>query len=144
MENFSNANELRLSYLQEPSRRWKLQEEIPRQLLGYFHLYGIMLLYWPLQFSLLFINFQQSSKFKRDLKFSISSILLNIIYLFLNLPRSLFTLFLTQNQPGLFFTIYFFYLSFAANFYLVLVSNSLFRKEFVLFLKDLFKCFKKR
>lgn len=82
--------------------------------------------------------------FKRDLKFSISSILLNIIYLFLNLPRSLFTLFLTQNQPGLFFTIYFFYLSFAANFYLVLVSNSLFRKEFVLFLKDLFKYFKIR
>lgn len=88
-------------------------------------------------------SINENRTFKRDLKFSVSSILMNIIYLVLNLPRSLFTIVIAQHEPELLFTIYLFYLSFAVNFYVILVSNSIFRKEFVLFTRNLirFKCF---
>jgi len=75
----------------------------------------------------------QNETFKRDVKFAFSSLSLNIIFILCNLPASV--VLLTGNKyPFLFLIFLYLYLfSFSIHFYLLLIFNSLFRSEFLLF-----------
>ena len=72
---------------------------------------------------------------------SLSSIVLNIIYLLLVTPISIYSLLPDYTERnGFVFTYYLFYLTYSINFYILFISNSLFRKESILFLKGSIKC----
>ena len=84
---------------------------------------------------------RQNRTLKRDVRLAISSILINIIYILLSLPVSMMT-FLTDflSNDHLFNVVYsiFTYLfisTYAINFFLIILTNSLFRNE----CKTLFK-----
>jgi hypothetical protein len=79
----------------------------------------------------------ENKRFHRDIRLAITSISLNIIFLILSLPIGLlfyFTSDLSSNAFILFYNI--FYASYAINFYVFLVTNSLFRRTFL----DFFCC----
>ncbi len=78
---------------------------------------------------------RQNRTLKRDVRLAISSILINIIYILLSLPVSMMT-FLTDflSNDHLFNVVYsiFTYLfisTYAVNFFLIILTNSLFRNE---------------
>lgn len=82
---------------------------------------------------------RQNELFQRDIKFSLTAILLNLIYLFLNLPIGIALFipgFLTDYIQFL-VMFYLFYSSYACNFYLILMSNSIFRREFSISARNL-------
>jgi hypothetical protein len=101
-------------------------------------------------FFLIFKIFQSRKKFSRqfcnnnklfnkDLRFSSTSILLNFIYLSLTLPLSVWLLSSYSTSSNYYFVYFFEYLIFfccSLDFYLIFVTNSLFRDEF-------FKLFRK-
>lgn len=72
----------------------------------------------------------ENKSFKRDLKFSITCIFLNSIYVAFNLPISITVFFpdyfLYITYPA---NLFLFYASYAVNFYILFFSNSLIRKE---------------
>jgi len=87
-------------------------------------------------------NFKQEENeyFFSNISKAISSIILNMIYLILQMPISIYTFLPNFTQSyGYIFSYYLFYLSYSINFYIIFITISLFRKEFMLFLKSLFK-----
>lgn len=76
-------------------------------------------------------TFNQNETYRKDLKFALTSLLLNLFFILLNLPVS-FIYNLELSQPVLFlFFLYVYFLSFSLHFYFILFSNSLVRKEFL-------------
>ena len=69
--------------------------------------------------------------FKKDVRFALLSILLNIFYILFSLPVSILYLFSNYwlNPLYVFFS-FVYYLAYSANFYLIFSVNSLFRQEF--------------
>ena len=83
---------------------------------------------------------RQNKLFKRDIKFAISSIILNVIYLIFHLPLSIYVFFPDYFSDLYYmFDIYLLYACYSINFYLIFVSNSLFRREFLAMFKKWFK-----
>lgn len=80
---------------------------------------------------------RQNRTFQRDIKFSITSILLNLIYFVLSLLISVIFFVRRSNDDILVYllALYLFYMCYACNFYLILASNSLFRNEFLMIFK---------
>ncbi len=71
----------------------------------------------------------------KDIKFAVTSVALNVMFVLFNLPVSLviFSPAYYQNFPSL-ICLYIFYGGYAANFYILFLTNSLFRNEtFMLF-----------
>ena len=70
--------------------------------------------------------------FKREIRLAITSVLLNLIYILLQLPISIVALF-PNDYSDLFymFIYYLFYTSYSINFYAILFSNKLFHNEFI-------------
>ena len=66
--------------------------------------------------------------FKRDVRLAFTSLILNCFYVAFNLPLSFNELFEDLDFYYA-FSVYMFYASYGVNFYLVLISNFLFRKE---------------
>jgi hypothetical protein len=66
--------------------------------------------------------------FKRDVRLAFTSLILNCFYVTLNLPLSFNELFEVHDVHYA-FSVYMFYASYGVNFYLVFISNFLFRKE---------------
>ncbi len=78
--------------------------------------------------------------FKRDIRFAISSVLLNFIYLSFHLPLSVYVFFPDYFSDLYYmFDIYILYACYSTNFYLIFISNSLFRNEFILIFREAFK-----
>ena len=80
-----------------------------------------------------FLNKNKSNeikRFKRDIKLTVTSILMNLIYIICNGPFAIYVN--TQNQTDLmaFFLMNLLFFSYALNFYLIFASNHLVRKEF--------------
>jgi hypothetical protein len=73
---------------------------------------------------------RQNETFQRDIKFAITSLSLNIIFIIFNLPIMIFSIF--SNFPILFkISLNLYYFSFSIHFYLLFIFNSIFRKEFL-------------
>ena len=80
---------------------------------------------------------EENKIFFDNIRLAITSIILNIIYVVLQTPISVYYFlpnFSEINGFGFFY--YLLYFSYSINFYIILLSNSLFRKEFILFLKN--------
>lgn len=71
--------------------------------------------------------------FKKDLKLAMTSLLLNFFYIVLSLPVSIIEL-LDYSHIAHELGMSLFYATYSVNFYVVLVSNILFREEFLLFM----------
>lgn len=82
---------------------------------------------------------RQNKTFLRDIRLLITSILLNIIYLVFHLPLSIYVFF-PDYFSDLYYMldIYLLYACYSINFYLIFVSNSLFRGEFLLMFKEFY------
>lgn len=74
---------------------------------------------------------RENRAFQRDVKFAVTSISLNLIYLILNLPLALISFTTSFNDYTFLLCVYVFFASYGVNFYIVLFSNSLFREEFI-------------
>lgn len=80
-----------------------------------------------------FFTSKQSGIFKRDLKLALTSICLNLFYFFLFLPFTLIVEFFPSVNDTIYTACLYTCVSFSAfNFYILLISNSLFRKRFFL------------
>ncbi len=81
----------------------------------------------------------ESNKFKKDIQFATNSIVLNLAYITLSLPATVANFdanFMKAYYLSIYLLcIYIFFMSYAINFYLLLIGNSLFRREFSLSLK---------
>ena len=77
-------------------------------------------------------SIQDNRMFRNDVRFSVTCILLNAVYIVFSLPISILILFPnnTSHELYIFFTFLFFG-AYAVNFYCMLASNRLFRAEFV-------------
>jgi len=87
-------------------------------------------------------NFQKEENeyFYNNISLAITSILLNIINLLVQLPISVYLFLPNYSQIiGFNFFFFLFYLSYSINFYILFMFNSLFRKEVFLHLKKKFK-----
>ena len=83
---------------------------------------------------------EENNYYFENISLAVSSIFLNIIYILLVTPLSVFHFLPNYDQIyGFVFSYYLLYVTFSINFYIILVSNSLFRKQFILFLKDIIK-----
>jgi len=83
---------------------------------------------------------EENNYYFENISLAVSSIFLNIIYILLVTPLSVFYFLPNYDQIyGFVFSYYLLYVTFSINFYIILVSNSLFRKQFILFLKDIIK-----
>jgi hypothetical protein len=83
---------------------------------------------------------EENEYFFNNLSATISSIVLNIIYLLLVIPFAIYSFLPNYAEiNGFIFSYYLFYLTFSINFYILFISNSLFRKESILFLKGSIK-----
>ena len=70
------------------------------------------------------------SRLKKDIKFAITSITLNALFIVLNLPLNVFELMKINSDLREYFYFVFFFGS-CVNFYVLFFSNSIFRKEVV-------------
>jgi hypothetical protein len=69
-----------------------------------------------------------------------TSLFFNIIYILLQLPISIYYFLPNYIQlDGFEFSFYLFYLSYSINSYILFISSSLYRKEFILLLKGSIK-----
>ena len=76
-------------------------------------------------------TFNTGNHIRKDLKFTVTSISLNLVFILCSLPISLANFFTSYMTGMLFvFTDYLFFASYGVNFYLFLVFNSLIRREF--------------
>lgn len=75
---------------------------------------------------------RETQKLKRDIRLAVTSISINIIYFLLNAPYNVCS-FLSSFIPGYsyYLTYNIFYTSYAINFYIILASNSLFKREYL-------------
>ena len=83
---------------------------------------------------------ERNNRYKRDIRLAVTTLLLNIIYLVLNAPLAIFlnlTNSVQQDLYGLWIVVNICFLSFGINFYLILASNHLTRKEFLSFFKKI-------
>jgi hypothetical protein len=73
----------------------------------------------------------ERKRFKRDVRFALSSFSMNLLFMALNMPLSVFEL--TPNFSVVSFnaSLYLFYLSYGINFYVLIITNSIFRTEFI-------------
>ena len=71
---------------------------------------------------------RQMRKRRKDIKVSISLLFMNLLFALLNLPVVIFSFFLPFNSDSYTFLLYIYYISCAVNFYILLLTNSLFRK----------------
>jgi hypothetical protein len=80
---------------------------------------------------------REKKRIRRDIKFAISLLSMNLLFILLNLPLEidLFLPYYNNNDIYAILT-YVFYLSYAVNFYCVLFTNSLIRKEFFYLFKN--------
>ncbi len=80
-------------------------------------------------------NFKNS---RRDIKFSVTILLLNLTYITLMLPLCIvnFFPFYFESDFSICFSYFLFYMSYGVNFYIILISNSLVKKEFLNMLKQ--------
>jgi len=86
---------------------------------------------------------EENKYYFKSIRLAISSICLNIIYVLLEAPLAVVYFLPNYHEIyGFTFFYYLIYVSYSINFYVIFVSNSLFRKEFILSLKRLF-CKKK-
>jgi hypothetical protein len=87
-------------------------------------------------------NARADRTFRKDIRFSLLIILLNIFYLLFSLPISILIIFpdyFMTNQFFIFFS-FVYYMAYSSNFYLIFSANSLFRKGFY----SIFVCSKPR
>ncbi len=73
----------------------------------------------------------QNKNFKKDVTFSVTSFLLNLTFILLNLPLSVILFepnYIYSNDVFL-LTFYIYYFSYGCNFYILYCTNSIFRKE---------------
>ena len=77
-------------------------------------------------------NIRDNKRFKKDVRFSLVSIILNLVYILLSLPVSIIVLFpdYSTNQLYILFN-YFYFAAYMVNFYLMISINRLFRSEFI-------------
>ena len=73
---------------------------------------------------------RQMRKRRKDIKVSISLLFMNLLFALLNLPVVIFSFFLPFNSDSYTFLLYIYYISCAVNFYILLLTNSLFRNQF--------------
>lgn len=87
-------------------------------------------------------SISEKKTFRKDVKFSISSITFNIFFLIGNLPVSLLLFFPDFINYLFMYTIVFwlFYLCYAVNFYILFITNSIFRQETIKFSRKFLKC----
>lgn len=94
---------------------------------------SILIIYTIFKSRLRFLRlrtFHDRNKFKKDIKFAISSILFNICFIILNLPicvTNILELDVNSLLNDVYF--YFFLTNFGINFYILVFSNSIFRKQ---------------
>lgn len=74
----------------------------------------------------------ENRTFQRDVKFAVTSIGLNLIYIILQLPLALVNFNTSFNDYTFLLCVYVFFASYGANFYIVLLTNYLVREEFLL------------
>jgi hypothetical protein len=75
---------------------------------------------------------EENKTFYTEIRLATVSISLNLIFLFLNMPVCVISLFPNIANENIFlYSYYLFYFSYAINFYILLLSNSLFRDEFL-------------
>lgn len=74
-----------------------------------------------------------TKRLRKDLKFTTSSIFLNLVYIFLQMPVSV-TIFMPNYWESTLyvFSLYLFYASYSVNFYIMLIFNSIFRQQFLI------------
>lgn len=81
----------------------------------------------------------QSSSFKQDVLFASKTIVLNLVFIGLNLPFSILMYVSSKSNEGDYFvfafTLYLVYSAYACNFYIILSSNTLFRNQLFVILK---------
>ena len=83
---------------------------------------------------------EENEYFFNNIRLAFSLICLNIIYISAQMPISIYIFLPNYAQIyGFNFSYYIFYFSYSINFYIIFISNSLFRKEFLIFLKNFFK-----
>lgn len=76
-------------------------------------------------------NLIENRSFKKDIKFTIISISLNLFYIILTIPLPIVSIFSDYfSDFAFYFSFYLFLLTYSINFYVFLIFNSLFRKEF--------------
>lgn len=85
-------------------------------------------------------NFGQNNhqNLSRDIQLVFSLLFLNTVFILLNVPVVV-SIYYSFSDFGFVLTLYIFYSTYAVNFYIIFLTNSVFRKEFLLFLN-----FKKR
>jgi hypothetical protein len=83
---------------------------------------------------------EQNQTFNKEIKLAVSSICLNLIYILTQAPISFTDLFCTNNCLLIVtnFTYYLSYLYYGINFYIILLTNTLFRSSFCKLLISLF------
>jgi hypothetical protein len=81
---------------------------------------------------------KKKKRLKRDIKFSISSLSMNLLFVILNMPIEIEIFFSYYDNNDLYVIFnYLYFFSYAVNFYIILFTNSQFRKEFFsLFFKN--------
>lgn len=83
-------------------------------------------------------HIEENRYYFNEIRLSITSLCLNMIYVVLQLPVSVYVLFSDDYTDSLYlFTYYLFYFSYGINFYVFCFSNSLFRRETVSFIRNL-------
>jgi len=83
---------------------------------------------------------EENKFYFKNIRLAISSIFLNIIYVLLVTPLSIFYFIPNYNEiEGFVFSYYLLYSAYSINFYMILISNSMFRKESFSFLASLIK-----
>ena len=74
-------------------------------------------------------NIVEQRNFKQDIRFSVTSLSLNIIFLILNLPLSIINFDTTFSDFEFILCLYIFFCNYAINFYVILFTNYMVRKE---------------
>ena len=74
---------------------------------------------------------EENQTFYKEIRLSVSIIYMNILYILIQLPVSI-TIFKIEffDDPNFYLTSYVFYMRYAVNFYIILCTNALFRKNF--------------
>lgn len=88
-------------------------------------------------------NHKENKIHNRNIRFSITSVYINIFYMALNLPL-LIDIFIPNYYESIEFLFFFYlyYLSYAFNFYIILVTNRFFRKQSKILFLQILKNFK--
>ncbi len=74
---------------------------------------------------------KENKSFQRDIRLAVTLISLNLIYLILNLPLAVIVFSSDFTDFIFMMCIYLFLASYAVNFYIILLTNSLFRRQFI-------------